>query len=140
SLAFSPDNHSLISGFEDETAIIWDAQTGACLHSFDIEGNIDQVAFSPNGSHIYINANNSCSIYETQNYRCISELRHHDKEYCELSVSRQGDRIATASMDDQVKIWSAVTGEELLTIDHPGKLSYSVTFSPDGSEVLAACD
>ncbi|EKM58805.1 uncharacterized protein PHACADRAFT_135927 [Phanerochaete carnosa HHB-10118-sp] len=183
SLAFSPDNHSLVSGSEDTTAIvwdirhgrallrleghcgtvgrvayapygafiatasdsdesvkIWDATTGACLHSFDIKGRPHQVAFSPNGSHVYIDGNNCCSIYETQTYTYIAELRHRDEKYCESSVSRQGDRIVTASLKDQVKIWSAETGEQLLTIDHPRKLSYPAMLSPDGSEVVAACD
>lgn len=38
-----------------------------------------------------------------------------------------------------MKIWSAVTGDEILTIDHPQELSWPVVFS-DGAEVLAACD
>ncbi|EKM58792.1 uncharacterized protein PHACADRAFT_135917, partial [Phanerochaete carnosa HHB-10118-sp] len=123
----------------DKSVKIWDASIGACLHSFDVENDIYQVAFSPNNSRVYIDQKGRCLIYDTQTYTRIAELRH-NYEPCESSVSRQGDRIATASTNDQVKIWSAVTGKELLTIDHPRKLSYPVAFSPDGSEVLAACD
>ncbi|EKM58877.1 uncharacterized protein PHACADRAFT_248979, partial [Phanerochaete carnosa HHB-10118-sp] len=54
-------------------------------------------------------------------------------------MSRQGDRIVTAS-GYQVKIWSAVTGEEILAVDHPKQLSSPVAFSPDGAEVLVGCD
>ncbi|EKM58800.1 uncharacterized protein PHACADRAFT_112896 [Phanerochaete carnosa HHB-10118-sp] len=123
----------------DKSVKIWDASAGSCLHSFDVENDIYQVAFSPNNSRVYVDQGGPCLIYDTQTYTRIADLRHNDGD-CESSVSRQGDRIATASTNDQVKIWSAVTGEELLTIDYPRKLSYPVAFSPDGSEVLAACD
>ncbi|EKM58807.1 uncharacterized protein PHACADRAFT_191141 [Phanerochaete carnosa HHB-10118-sp] len=121
----------------DESVKIWNASTGACLHSFDVEQNVWQVAFSLDGSRVYINIHDSYLIYDTQTYTPIAEVRH---DNCEMSVSQQGDRIITGSRDDRVKIWSATTGKKLLTINYPRKLSYPVAFSPDGAEVLAACD
>jgi len=52
----------------------------------------------------------------------------------------QGDCVVTGPEDPgQVKIWDVVTGKELLRIKHPKGLSQPVAFSPDGTEVLAAC-
>ena len=60
SAAFSPDGKKIVTASEDNTAKIWDASTGECLHT--LEGHTHWVcsaaifrisaAFSPDGSKI----------------------------------------------------------------------------------------
>ena len=53
SVAYSPDGTKIISGSDDKTIKIWDANTGQCLKS--LEGHSDyvnSVAFSPDGTKI----------------------------------------------------------------------------------------
>ncbi|EKM58802.1 uncharacterized protein PHACADRAFT_87282, partial [Phanerochaete carnosa HHB-10118-sp] len=143
-LAFSPNNRSLVSGSKDGTAIVWDIRHGRALLRLEgHRGTVGKVVYAPHGALIATVSHDdkSTKIWDASIGACLHsfEVRGHIFQVA-FSPNNSRDRIATASWDDRVKIWSAVTGEELLTIDHPRKLSYPVAFSPDGSEVLAACD
>jgi WD40 repeat protein len=51
SVAFSPDGSILASGSSDKTVRLWDAATGAHLHTLERHADaIMSVAFSPDGS------------------------------------------------------------------------------------------
>jgi WD40 repeat protein len=54
SVAYSPDGQHIISGSDDKTIRIWDAETGAAVGK-PLEGHTDcvwSVAYSPDGQHI----------------------------------------------------------------------------------------
>jgi WD40 repeat protein len=51
-----------------------------------------------------------------------------------LAFGPDGNLIATASLDDTVRIWNARTGQLLRILDHPDGV-YDVAFSPDGTQV-----
>ncbi|MDD5452680.1 MAG: WD40 repeat domain-containing protein [Candidatus Bipolaricaulis sp.] len=58
-VAVSPDGRLLLSGSLDETARVWDAETGACLAVLDGHGAVVQaVGFSPDGSLIVTASDN----------------------------------------------------------------------------------
>ena len=53
SVAYSPDGTRIISGSEDNTIKIWDANTGECLKTLEgHSGWVRSVAFSPDGTKI----------------------------------------------------------------------------------------
>ena len=54
SVAYSPDGRHIVSGSDDETIQLWDAQTGGQVGN-PLQGHTDSVlsvAFSPDGRHI----------------------------------------------------------------------------------------
>ena len=55
-----------------------------------------------------------------------------------VAWSPDGGRIATGS-DDGVRVWDAVTGENVLSLEH-GHWVRSVAWSPDGSRIATASD
>jgi WD40 repeat protein len=60
---------------------------------------------------------------------------HEDEVLC-VAVSPDGQRIVSGSKDGTVRVWSAVTLEELARLD-PGKYhAASVAFSPDGARFV----
>ena len=59
SVTYSPNGHHIISGSEDKTIHIWDAEMGAIV-VHPLEGHIEgvySVAFSPDGQHILSGSN-----------------------------------------------------------------------------------
>ncbi|EKM58891.1 uncharacterized protein PHACADRAFT_191205 [Phanerochaete carnosa HHB-10118-sp] len=118
---------------------IWDASTGSCVRSIGVSEDIHKLAFPPNSLYFYAQVGPSVIIYDAQTWSHIATLHAGIRGGNFWWVSPQGERIATA-LRGQVKIWSVVTGSEILTINHPQELSWPVAFSPDGVEVLVGCD
>ncbi|EKM59083.1 uncharacterized protein PHACADRAFT_249276 [Phanerochaete carnosa HHB-10118-sp] len=120
---------------------VWNATTGECLHTFSFDEEIFEFAISADSSRLCAQKRKSCLIYDLHTYTHIATLQHHVGTEIFWSVSHQGDRLVTTagSGSNEIKIWSAVTGEDLLTIKHSENLSYVATFSPDGAEVLVNC-
>ncbi|EKM58905.1 uncharacterized protein PHACADRAFT_249019 [Phanerochaete carnosa HHB-10118-sp] len=137
-VAYAPHGALIATASGDRSIKIWDAWTGACVQSFDADEIIYKLAFSPDGLRFYAEAGLGVRVYDVRTYTPIARLQDRMGSDSSWSISCQGDYIVTASYG-QVKIWSAVTGEEILAISHPQELSSPAAFSPDGAEVLASC-
>ncbi|EKM56983.1 uncharacterized protein PHACADRAFT_208150 [Phanerochaete carnosa HHB-10118-sp] len=144
SIAYAPQNALIATGSATNGSMkVWDASSGACLHSFSVDGKLYMLAFSPHSSCLCVDLGAFCILYDIHTYARTATLQHDVEKWLQSSMSHQGDCIVTGSalnIPGPVKIWSTATGEELLTIDHPKKLSRPVAFSPDGAEVVAGCD
>ncbi|EKM59056.1 uncharacterized protein PHACADRAFT_249236 [Phanerochaete carnosa HHB-10118-sp] len=141
-VAYAP-NGALIAthSVEDESVKVWNAATGECLHTFSFDEEISEFAISADNSRLCAKKEDSCLIYDLHTCTHIAMLRHHVGENFRWSISHQKDRIVTTvnPKPSEIKIWSMVTGEDLLTINPPKDLSSSVAFSPDGTEILTTC-
>jgi WD40 repeat protein len=51
-----------------------------------------------------------------------------------IAFSPDGSRIVT--VDDRLRVWNALTGQELLALPRPGSIN-SLTFTPDGHRLIA---
>jgi WD40 repeat protein/serine/threonine protein kinase len=70
-------------------------------------------------------------------YKTLLPLRHESAVRCAV-FSPDGRRIASCSRDGSVKIWDALTGQELCSFRAHDKESQSVAFSPDGHLLASA--
>jgi WD40 repeat protein len=66
--------------------------------------------------------------------------QEHTGTVLRVAFSPDGRRLALASDDRTVKVWDAVTGQEILNLQgHPDKVA-SVAFSPDGRRLASASE
>lgn len=137
-VAYSPDGSHIATGSDDNSVKIWDASSGVCMHSLALDEIVDKVIFSPDGSRIAVQLKHKAAICDVQPGAQIATLQHEGCRNMYLSLSSHGDRIVTATSDGQAKVWSTITGEELLKLDHRSLGVASVAFSPDGTEVATA--
>src|SRR5688500_10614778 len=66
-------------------------------------------------------------------------LKHPNSVYW-ASFSRDGKRLATASLDNTAKLWNVADGKELATLKGHGDGVAFVGFLPDGSIATASLD
>ena len=134
SVAFSPDGRRLATASDDQTAKIWDSETGKGLKTLPGHVNtVTSVAFSPDGKRLATaSADETAKIWNAQTGKELMTLSGHADFVFSVAFSPDGRRVATGSNDKTAKIWDAETGKELMTLHGHGDVVRSVAFSPDG--------
>lgn len=138
-VTFSPNGRTVATaGNNDNTAKIWDANTGTLL--ITISGNngaIDCVDFSPDGNRLLAGCfNNVAEIWDVNTGLLLNTLKGHAFQVEGVSFNFDGSKIITGSVDNTAKIWDSNTGTLLQTLaGHTGYVM-GVDFSPDGSKVV----
>ncbi|KAL7919892.1 WD40-repeat-containing domain protein [Trichoderma austrokoningii] len=68
---------------------------------------------------------------------CLQTFEGHSRSVCSVAWSPNGQRIASASVDNTIKIWRLGTGQCETLVGHDESV-WSVTWSPDGQRVASA--
>ncbi len=136
-VALSPDGRSLLTGSADDTAILWDTQSGQTLHS--LEGHADEViavACSPDRKRTLTASYDGTAIVRDARtgdvvkvFKCQGAVR------C-CAFSPDGKELVTAA--DQTTLWDVETGQRLRTLGDRNDRAVAVAYSRDGSEIVTA--
>jgi len=93
---------------------------------------------APDGAHAATGGTDGMlRVWDVVTGRELFHLRAHDQLILDLRFSPSGDRLATASADHRVKVWSARDGALLATMKHDDWAN-SVSWSPDGTRLASA--
>jgi tetratricopeptide (TPR) repeat protein len=76
-------------------------------------------------------------VWDAQTGRETLSLQGHTAGVNSVAFSPDGQRLASASMDDTVRVWDAATGQETLALKGHTASANSVAFSPDGRRIAA---
>jgi len=140
SIAFSPDGKKLATGSVDNSAKIWDLESGKQTLSLDGHtNNVTSVAFSPDGKKLATGSeDNSARIWDLESGKQTLSLDGHADNVTSVAFSPDGKRLATGSYDNSAKIWDLESGQQTLSLDRHTSFVLSVAFSPDGHKLATA--
>ncbi len=135
-VTWSPDSTHLASGSIDTTVRIWDATSGKIQAVLEHTDGVTSVAWSPDGTRlISADGNGDLYFWDTTTGARLATLEGHPIRVGDMAWSPDGMRLASASTFDQsVRIWDAVTGENLIVLGYTGTVipQNSGWLFPDG--------
>jgi len=145
-VAFSPDGKHIVSGSADNTARVWDAETGMEIAKMTHSADVSSVAFSPDGKYVVSGSRDSTArVWDAISGEEISRVTHDDLSPIDrrdvyVTFSPDGKYVVSASGNTAL-VFDAYTGSEIARMAHKVTSLVSnitfVTFSLDGKYVVS---
>ena len=146
SVAFSFDGQRIISGSQDNTVNVWDADSGQLIKALrGHAGRVRSCQFAGDDK-LAVSAGHDgvVKFWDIEGYEEARVLRGYVLEghldaILAASFSRDGQQIVTASRDRSAKTWELESGEQLLTLREGHSYTTSAgLFFPDGKKLLTS--
>ena len=139
-IAFSPDGRVLGSAGGDSSVKLWNTSDGQRLDTFgQPTGEQFLTAFTPDSQFVIAGgADKQIRLWRwvSRDKAGINPLERvrfaHEDEITDLAIDPSGTRLATASADRTVKVWSLPALELLQTIGSQADVVSALVFSADG--------
>jgi len=142
---FSPDGKKIISASMDDTARIWDTESGKELHKLEMrDGTLSSDAFSPDRKKMIVsNQSRTLRFLDAESGKELQTLRL-TLGADSAMFSPDGKKIAAGGYDRRTEnytahILDAESGKELHRFAMPSTSVYRGYFSPDGTKFLTRC-
>ena len=135
---FSPHKNIIATASDDNTAKVWDGNTGFLL--LDLKGHtksVTDVHFSTDGNKVITASNdNSAKLWNCNTGNLLYSFVH-ESAISSAQFNMGGTKIVTASYDKKSKIWDAETGSLLFTLTGHSGYIYLAKFSPNGKLIAS---
>ena len=147
-LAFSADSTKLASGSESGSNIVnlvANSSVVATCPAYNIwvePSAVTSVAFSSRGLMASGCEDSTICVYNSSwnlLWTSTNSASAHTTNVTAVAFSPDGSRLATASLDQTVKVWSTSSWTLLQTLTGHTNGVTSVAFSPDGAKIVSGC-
>jgi WD40 repeat protein/serine/threonine protein kinase len=133
--AWSPDDKLLATGHGDGTVTISGAHAGATIVT--LRAHVDWIyhlAWSPDSARLASTSANDffVSVWDVATGKMVLGPLRHSHGITAIAWEPDGKRLATGSIDETVKVWTAATGHEDLTLRGHRASSTSLAWGPGG--------
>ena len=136
-IAISDDGNLLLSGSFDTSAIRWSLKTGAAEQVLRFHSDaVNAVAFLKDGRMATAGADARIAIWTSGRQQPDMILDGHQGPIVSLAVSPDGSRLASASWDRTVRVWSLADGGVQVLEGHTQNVN-GIVFTPDGKSLVS---
>jgi WD40 repeat protein len=106
-VAFYPDGQRLVTGGEEQSVKVWDANTGQMIRTLPGHtGDVYCVTVSPDGRWLAsAGIDTTIRLCDAETYKPLHKLRGHTGVICSLAFSPDSHRLVSGSRDHSVKVW-----------------------------------
>jgi WD40 repeat protein/class 3 adenylate cyclase len=134
-VAFSPDGKYVLTSSYDDTAKLWDAQSGQELRKFNGHADIVEVYFSPDSKHVLTLSLDGIRMWDTATSEEIYRIEM-DPVMRWDAYSHDGKTIFTIAEDNKIRQWDAESGKEIRIFMTSSDEVMSIYLSPDDKYLL----
>jgi cytochrome c len=138
SIAISDDGSIALSGSFDTAAIRWSLKTESAEQVLRFHSDaVNAVVFLRDGRMATAGADAKIAIWTPGRQQPDRVFEGHTAPIVSLAVSPDGARLASASWDHTVRVWSLADGAQQVLEGHAQNVN-GVAFTPDGRSLVSA--
>jgi WD40 repeat protein len=140
--AFDGDGARIVTSSWDQTARIWNANTGEEMARLRAgSAALMSAVFSPDGSKLVVASwDNTARVIDARSGQELVVLKGHESGVWSASFSPNGARILTASWDKTARIWDVATGRELMALRGHTREVHAARYNRAGTRIVTASE
>ncbi len=137
-LVCKPDGSGLLSGSEDATVRLWDlAASSPMRHLRGSASRSRCLAVSPDGGWVATAHQSDILLWSGNSGELAAVLEGHADNVRCVVFSRDGNRLASGSNDETIRVWDLASGSSTVVLEgHEGPV-LGLAFAPDGSRLVS---